>query len=89
MERARQHVPEVIRTFMRVRGVSQEEIGFALGLTQRQMSRRLNVPGAISQEELAGIASFFDVEVATFYKSLPDAVADLLSRIKRWIDQAA
>ena len=77
MERARLHVPEVIRTFMRVRGVSQEQIGFALGLTQRQVSRRLNVPGAISQEELAGLAAIFGVPPSSFYRPLPDALADL------------
>lgn len=77
MERARRHVPEVIRTFMRVRSVSQEQLGFALGLTQRQVSRRLNVAGAISQEELAGLAAIFGVPPETFYKPLADALADL------------
>ncbi len=80
--RAAEHVPQVVRAFMRLRQVSQEHLGEALGLTQRQVSRRLNVPGSIAQEELAALAAFFGVQPATFYKSLPEALADLIAATK-------
>lgn len=78
MERARSHLPEVIRTYMRVRDISQEQLGQALGMTQRQVSRRLTVPGSISGEEVAALAKFFGVDVASLYKPIPEAVSDLL-----------
>ena len=77
MERARANVPEVIRAFMRVERVSQEHLGEALGLRQAAVSRRLNVPGALSQEELAAIAAFFGVPIGSFYKPWREAIRDL------------
>lgn len=71
-------MPDLIRTFMRVTGVSQAELGEALGLTQTQVSRRLSV-GSLSHDELAGIAAFFGVTLATFEKPGKEAIADLLT----------
>lgn len=78
MHWARHHVPDVLRTFMGVARVSQESLGSAIGLTQSQMSRRLLGRSDFSQQEVAALASIFGVEVATFYKAMPDAVADLM-----------
>jgi transcriptional regulator with XRE-family HTH domain len=78
LERARRDVPRVVRKFMVVTGVTQEQLGAALGLSQRQMSRRLCVPGALAQEELAAIARLFGVSLDTFHKPLQEAVRDLL-----------
>lgn len=77
METARKQAPEVIRTFMRVRGVTQQQLGEAIGLTQTQLSRRLAVPGSLSHDEMVGLARVFGVSVETFYKPLADALADL------------
>ncbi len=77
-KRAREEVPELIRTFMRITGVSQAELGEALGLTQTQVSRRLSV-GSLSHDELAGIAAFFGVTLATFEKPGKEAIRDLLN----------
>ena len=78
MERARTHLPEVVRTYMRVLGISQEQLGEAVGLTQRQISRRLTVPGSLSGEDIAALAAYFGVEIASLFKPLPEAVTDLL-----------
>jgi len=77
-QRARAEVPEIIRTFMRITGVSQAELGEALGLTQTQVSRRLSV-GSLSHDELAGIAAYFGVTLATFEKPGKEAIRDLLN----------
>jgi transcriptional regulator with XRE-family HTH domain len=82
MSWAQAYVPEVLRTFMRVAGVGQTEIGAAIGLTQTQMSRRLNGRSDLSQQELVALAKVFGVEAATFYKPLPEAVADLMASAK-------
>lgn len=73
------HVPQVLRTFMRLVPLSQEQLGEAMGLSQRQVSRRLNVPGALAQEEVWALADLFGVGVETFYKEMPEAVADLMA----------
>ncbi len=78
LERARRNVPEVLRAFLRVTDVSQETMGAGIGLSQRQISRRLCVPGALSQEEVAALAAYFGVPVATMYKPVPEAVSDLM-----------
>jgi transcriptional regulator with XRE-family HTH domain len=78
MERARTHLPEVVRTYMRVLGISQEELGQAIGMTQRQVSRRLTVPGSLSGEDIAALAAYFGVEIASLFKPIPEAVTDLL-----------
>ncbi len=77
MERARTHLPEVVRTYMRVLGISQEELGQAIGMTQRQVSRRLTVPGSLSGEDIAALAVYFGVEIASLFKPLSEAVTDL------------
>lgn len=84
MERARHQLPEVVRTYMRVLRVTQEELGEALGLTQRQVSRRLIMPGSISAEEVAALADFFGVEITSLYKPVPAALADLLNTPSRF-----
>lgn len=76
------HVPQVLRTFMRLVPVSQEQLGERVGWSQRQVSRRLSVPGALAQEDLYALADLFGVEIATFYKPLPEAVADLMGSAK-------
>jgi transcriptional regulator with XRE-family HTH domain len=86
---ASESVPKVIKTFMRVADVSQQQLADALGMTQTQVSRRLNVPGALSAGELMAMAAFFEVPVESFYKDLPDAVTDLLTAQKRCIAPAA
>jgi transcriptional regulator with XRE-family HTH domain len=78
LERARRDVPRVVRKFMLVTGTTQEQLGGALGLSQRQMSRRLCVPGALAQEELAAIAAYFRVPIETLHKPLPEAVRGLI-----------
>lgn len=92
MERARAHLPEVVRTYMRVLRISQEQLGAALGFTQRQISRRLTVPGSLSGDEVAALAAFFGVEVTSLYKAVPDALSDLLQssdRFRQGVDEAA
>ena len=79
LERARRDVPAVVRAFLRVTDISQETVGAGIGLSQRQISRRLSVPGALSQEEVAALAAYFGVPVATMYKPVRDAVADLVA----------
>jgi plasmid maintenance system antidote protein VapI len=86
---ARTHVPNVLRTFLRVTGHSQQELADALGVTQPAISRRLRGTGTISQDELVAVAAFFEVPVESFYKDLPDAVTDLLTAQKRCIAPAA
>jgi transcriptional regulator with XRE-family HTH domain len=82
MKYAHDHVPEVLRTFLRLLNMSQEQLGGAFGLTQTQVSRRLSGRGDISQDELRGLAAFFGVEMDTFYKPLAEAVADLMASAK-------
>ena len=77
MDRARTHVPEVLRAFMRFTGVDRYELAGVMGLTPTQLNRRLHVPGALAQHELAGLAAFFRVPVDTFYKELTEALNDL------------
>lgn len=77
-QRAQQNVPRVIKKYLAVTGISQEQIGAVLGLTQRQMSRRLCVPGALAQEEVAAIAVYFGVPVETLQKPVPEAIGDLM-----------
>lgn len=88
-QHARTHVPNVLRTFLRVTGRSQQELADALGLTQPAISRRLRGTGHISQDELVAIAAFFEVPLGTFYKDMPEAVTDLLIAQKRCIAHAA
>lgn len=76
------HVPQVLRTFMRLVNLSQEQLGDFVGWSQRQVSRRLTVPGALAQEDVYALADLFGVEIATFYKPLPEAVADLMASAK-------
>ncbi|HEV2071053.1 MAG TPA: helix-turn-helix transcriptional regulator [Acidimicrobiales bacterium] len=78
LERARRDVPRVVRKFITVSGITQEQLGAALGFSQRQMSRRLCVPGALAQEEVAAIAAYFRVPIETLHKPVPEAVRDLL-----------
>lgn len=82
-ERARTNVPAILRTLMRVRAVSQEQLAAALDMTQPQVSRRLSGVASISQEELAAIAAFFGVTVETFYKSDVDAISDLVDVLRQ------
>lgn len=82
MSWAQTYVPQVLRTFMRVAGVGQADMGAVIGLTQTQISRRLNGRSDLSQQEIAALASVFGVQVATFYKPLPEAVADLMRSAK-------
>lgn len=82
MHEAQAHLPVVVRAAMRVTGTSQQALADALGFTQTQISRRINVPGALSADELAAVAAFFQVDVASFYKPLPEAVADVLTAQK-------
>src|SRR5205814_424749 len=77
MDRARNHVPEVLRAFMRFAGVDRYDLAGVMGLTPTQLNRRLHVPGALAQHELAGLAAFFHVPVDTFYKDLTEALNDL------------
>ena len=58
IERASLHVPEVIRTFMRMAGVDRYRVAEGMGLTPTQLTRRLSVPGALGQHELAGLAAY-------------------------------
>jgi transcriptional regulator with XRE-family HTH domain len=76
MAEARKHVPHVIRTFMRVRGTTQEDLGAAIGLTQTQLSRRL-AKSTFTYDELVGIAKVFGVHVTTFEKPIKAALSDL------------
>lgn len=78
LERARRDVPRVVRKFILVTGITQEQLGGALGLSQRQISRRLCVPGALAQEEVAAIAAYFGVPIETLHKPVGEAVRDLL-----------
>lgn len=82
MSWAQAYVPEVLRTFMRIANVGQEHLGAAIGLTQTQISRRLNGRSDMSHQELAALARVFGVELATFHKPLPEAVADLMASAK-------
>jgi len=68
----------LIRTFMRVRDVSQGQLAQALHMSQTQISRRLNVPGALSYGELAAVAAFFGMPVSVFEKEEREAVNELL-----------
>ena len=77
MDRARTHVPEVLRAFMRFTGVDRYDLAGVMGLTPTQMERRVRTPGALAQHELAGLAAFFRVSVDTFYKDVADALNDL------------
>lgn len=70
-------VRETLGVFMRVRKITQAQLGEHLGMSQTQVARRLNVPGALSASELAAMAAFFQVEIATFLKPLPEALSDL------------
>ncbi len=78
LERARHNVPRVIRKFLVVTGITQEQLGSVLGLSQRQMSRRLCVPGALAHEEVAAIAAYFGVPVETLQKPVQEALRDLM-----------
>src|SRR3954452_17282341 len=87
MNRARVQVPEVIRMFMRMAEVDRYGVADAMGLTPTQLTRRLSVPGALGQHEVAGLAAFFGVSVETFYKEVPEALIDLgdaLRSDERW-----
>lgn len=78
LERARRDVPRVVRKFIDVTGITQDQLGEALGLSQRQISRRLCVPGALAYEEVVAIATYFGVPIETLSKPIPEAVRDLL-----------
>lgn len=79
---AQAYVPEVLRTFMRVAGIGQTDLGAVIGLSQTQMSRRLNGRSDLSQQELVALARVFGVDVATWFKPMPEAVADLMGSAK-------
>lgn len=82
MQYAHEHVPEVLRTFLKVLNMTQDQLGGAFSLSQTQVSRRLSGRGDISQDELTGLAAFFGVEISTFYKPVPEAVTDLMRSAK-------
>ena len=87
MERATVHVPEVVRVFMRMAEVDRYGVAAALGLTPTQLTRRLSVPGALGQHELAGLAAYFGVSVDVFYREIPEALTELgeaLRSDERW-----
>ena len=90
MRRASLHVPEVIRTFMRMAKLDRYRVAESVGLTPTQLTRRLTVPGALSAHEVAGLAVYFDVSIDTFYKELPEALTDFGEALRtspRWNDR--
>lgn len=66
-------IAKSIDAWMAYRRVNQGEVAAAAGLTQPQLSRRLNGHTDFKASEVAAIAAFLDVAVGRLYEGLSDS----------------
>jgi len=64
------HVGKAIRTRRKLRGVSQEQLGDALGLTFQQVQKYERGANRVSASKLFDIANALDVDIAYFFQGL-------------------
>lgn len=91
LERVRDNVPETIRLLKRTAGVSDAQIGRALGLSRAVANQRVLGTSQWSYAELAALAEFFGVPVGVIIEGDPQEVVkeainerDLLNRRFAW-----
>ena len=69
------HVGQTVRRIRKAKGVSQEALGDALGLTFQQVQKYENGANRVSASKLFQISRFLDVNVADFFDGLQTDVA--------------
>ena len=74
VERLQEDVPETIRKLKKVAGVTDRQIGDALGLSRSVANMRVTGVSQWSYSELGALAEFFGVPVDLLYQAPDDAV---------------
>ena len=65
------HVGQAVRRLRKARGVSQEALAAALGLTFQQVQKYENGANRVSASKLFQISRFLQVEVSAFFEGAP------------------
>ena len=74
------HVGHRLRQLRTLRGLSQEKLGEAIGLTFQQIQKYERGANRIGASRLFDIAKVLGVEIAYFFEEMPDKVASLSPR---------
>ena len=86
------HVGQAVRRLRKARGVSQEALAAALGLTFQQVQKYENGANRVSASKLFQISRFLQVEVSAFFEGAPMDDAPTLTpnaRVKPLEDRIA
>lgn len=70
----RHPISVIVQILMATDGIKQEQLAEPAGVSEATISRRLK-NGGWNTDEIEGLAKFFEVPVATFFKR-PDEVRD-------------
>ena len=68
------HVGARLRIKRRLLGVSQTELGNALGLTYQQIQKYENGSNRVSASRLYQVASIFGVPIMSFFEDMPSEI---------------
>ena len=80
------HVGRRLRQLRTLRGLSQEKLGEAIGLTFQQVQKYERGVNRIGASRLFDISKVLGVEIADFFEEMPEKVARLSPRQLRLAD---